>query len=459
MNRKHFNVSMYLIFALLFASAFTNFAHADFATAMQSYNEKHYAEAMAEFKRSAVLGHKPSQYNLGIMYLHGEGTEKNLIEAFAWFAIAAADNEAARASARDHVMSLLDEKNKDIAIDRMQSLFTEMKTEAAKIEPVMLSREKCTYSLKQVKFILPEYPRTMEVNGQQNIADVEFGVDKHGAARDFSVIYTTNHQFDKSIFSALRKWRFAPVTIDGRPVEVVSARIRMTFTFGGDLIEPEKIKQYANDLRRDAESNDLGKMFGAAYIADLVRELNIDKQDTNTWYYKAAQGGFAPAEYQIGKSLFLGDGCVQDTHKGLQWLTMAAEERSLDAQYFLGVSLLGSDKISEERTKAIEWLKKAASGHNEKAMMRLAWILATDKDEKVRDPARALALVKEVYQSYADILRSNETLAAAQAANGMFEEAVKSQTAALKEAKSISYPLDEVKSRLAAYQNEQLWLE
>ena len=71
----------------------------------------------------------------------------------------------------------------------------------------------------------------------------------------------------------------------------------------------------------------------------------------------------------------------------------------------------------------------------------------------------SLALINEVYKDYADKLRSDETLAAAQAANGKYDDAEKSQTAALKEAKSIRYPLDEVQARLTAYQNKQPWIE
>ena len=54
---------------------------ADYSSAMKNYKEKNYSEAMAECKRSAVLGHKLSQFNIGIMYLSDEGVDKNMVEA------------------------------------------------------------------------------------------------------------------------------------------------------------------------------------------------------------------------------------------------------------------------------------------------------------------------------------------------------------------------------------------
>lgn len=436
-----------------------NSAYADFAEAMTNYSDKNYGEAMTEFKRSAVLGHKQSQFNIGVMYYRGEGVDKDLIEAYAWLALSATDKDPERVRIRDLVMSKMEEAQKDKAIDRMASLSSELAAEAKTLEPVLLSQEECTYRLKRIKTELPSYPHFLKAEGAQNIADLDFNIDKYGAVRDYSIVYASNRAFDSYIFKALPKWRYTPLTSNGRPVEVVSTRLRMTFQLGDSVVDPKKTKKYADELRKEAESREPSKVFGAAYVAELVHELNIDKRDTNRWFYKAAQAGLTSAEYQIGKSLFLGDGCVQDTRKGLRWLTMAAEEKSPDSQYFLGISMLGSDKVAEDRPKAIEWLNKAANAHHEKAMMRLAWILATDKDDKVRDPARALSLVNEVYKNYGDKLRSFEVLAAAQAANGKYDDAVNSQKSALKEAKSIEYPLDDVQARLNTYQNKQPWLE
>ncbi len=439
--------------------SFPLYSHADFSAGIKDYNEKHYEEAMAEFKRSAVLGHKLSQFNIGIMYLRGEGTKQDLVESYAWLAVAASDKNPDRIQARDAVMSKMDEPQKNAAIDRMQQLFSEIKKEAEKLEPVIISEEQCKFHLKQVKRYTPQYPASMLNEGKQDSTDAEFTIDKFGFPRDYSLSVSLSKEFDTVIYDALKQWRYEPIIINGKPAEVAVAQVRFRFRIDGGQLDKKAVEKYTNELREKAKQGNPNDMYALAYLGDLVPELSVKKSESNQWYYQAAQAGYSKAQYEIGKSLFRGEGCEQDTHKGLYWLTMAAEERSTDAQYFLGISLLGSDKIQEDRPLAIEWLQKAASAKHEKAMMRLAWILATDKDEHVYDPVKSLALVNEVYKNYADKLRSNETLAAAQAANGLFNDAVKSQQTAIKEAKHIDYPLDDLQARLESYKNNQSWRE
>jgi TPR repeat protein len=84
-SKKIKQLSFFLSFFFLLLSSF---ARADFTVAMANYEAKKFPEAMEEFKRLASLGHKDSQMNLGVMYFRGEGLAKDLIEAYAWMALA-----------------------------------------------------------------------------------------------------------------------------------------------------------------------------------------------------------------------------------------------------------------------------------------------------------------------------------------------------------------------------------
>src|SRR5579862_4054036 len=59
-------------------------AHADFATALQDYNEGHYDSARAQFLALAELGDCPSQFNLGAMALKGQGTAQDRGSGVGW---------------------------------------------------------------------------------------------------------------------------------------------------------------------------------------------------------------------------------------------------------------------------------------------------------------------------------------------------------------------------------------
>ncbi len=456
-NRIHKKIKQLTCGIGLGLLALSPLSHADFSSAMVDYEAKKFPAAMEEFKRLASLGHKDSQFNLGVMHFRGEGLEINPVEAYAWLALSASDGDANRAHMRDVVAKRLDAKQKEQAFKRADELLVQMSDNAlkAKLMPVLLSDVDCKFNLKPKKMVTPQYPTAMQQQGLSGSVDVDYTVDKLGFVRDYSVIATTNAGFTQESFEALKKWRYEPTYISGQPVEVVVKQIRMNYRMNGVIWDKKKIKEYIDSLRAKAETGTTSDMYSFAYVTSLISELRVQRKESNEWFLKAAQAGLPRAQYEIGKSLFRGEGCEVDTQKAIEWLTLAAQDNSPDAQYFLGVSLLGSDQFQQNKKQAIEWLNHAVAGKNPKAAMRLSWILSTDDDDAYRDAKKSLALVTEVYENYPDKFRANENLAAAQAANGMFDEAIKSQKLAIKLAKKIDYPLDALNNRLMIYQQNQ----
>jgi len=64
-----------------------------FDEAMQAYTEKNYSKAGDLFLIEAKKGYAPAQYNLGNMYSMGQGKKGNLVEAYAWWSVAAANGQ------------------------------------------------------------------------------------------------------------------------------------------------------------------------------------------------------------------------------------------------------------------------------------------------------------------------------------------------------------------------------
>jgi hypothetical protein len=65
-----------------------------FALGVQAVKKGDYAHAMAMYKVAASWAYKPAEYNLGVMYLSGQGTAVDLPTAMAWMALAAERNDA-----------------------------------------------------------------------------------------------------------------------------------------------------------------------------------------------------------------------------------------------------------------------------------------------------------------------------------------------------------------------------
>lgn len=77
------------------------------------------------FKRGADYGVKDSQVNIGILYARGDGVDRNLVESYKWFAIAAKNGDNGAADMRDQVLNALPQtaaESAQISVDNWQAL-------------------------------------------------------------------------------------------------------------------------------------------------------------------------------------------------------------------------------------------------------------------------------------------------------------------------------------------------
>jgi len=74
-----------------------------FALGVQAVKKGDYEHAIAMYKVSASWAYKPAEYNLGVMYLNGQGAPVDLPRALAWMALAAERNDAQYVHARQLV--------------------------------------------------------------------------------------------------------------------------------------------------------------------------------------------------------------------------------------------------------------------------------------------------------------------------------------------------------------------
>ena len=76
MKRRLFRPAL-LIGSLLIAGAGLHIAHANvFESAVSAYENEEYAEAIESFREAAEDGNADAQFNLGLMYLKGEGVDE-----------------------------------------------------------------------------------------------------------------------------------------------------------------------------------------------------------------------------------------------------------------------------------------------------------------------------------------------------------------------------------------------
>jgi localization factor PodJL len=83
------------------------------------------------FRKAADRGIADSQYNLGILYARGIGTEQNLAESYKWFALAANQGDVDAGKKRDDVAVRLDPQSLVAARLAVQTFTAEAQPEDA----------------------------------------------------------------------------------------------------------------------------------------------------------------------------------------------------------------------------------------------------------------------------------------------------------------------------------------
>lgn len=101
-------------------------------TGMQRYADGNYKSAMKFFLLGARYADKLSQLSIGLMYLNGQGVQKDPVTAFAWIAIAAERKYPQFLATRDRIWEQLDAHQREQAKALIKKLYPEYGDATAK---------------------------------------------------------------------------------------------------------------------------------------------------------------------------------------------------------------------------------------------------------------------------------------------------------------------------------------
>jgi len=104
--------------------------------------------------------------------------------------------------------------------------------------------------------------------------------------------------------------------------------------------------------------------------------LDNDPAMAAGWFYRAAEQGYADAQFNLGLLYANGDGVAQDMEEAAELFMLAAEQGHVDAENNLGAMYYTGEGVARDEQKAIEWFEKAAAQGNEEAQANLDAIRA-----------------------------------------------------------------------------------
>lgn len=446
---------------LIFSLAFSFQSKADILSATLDYNTGKYQQAFDEFQRLSKLGHKDAIYNIGVMYLYGQGVSKNLIDAHSWFSLAADYGlDEARSAARLIEQELADKENAQLLEPRLNKLNQTFGFERYKntLLPVFNDKQyQLTANIPPLRIhkVDAKYPKEAYEKGIEGWVWLEFDVDASGAVKDVDIIDAfPNKTFNRAIYNAVRRWRYEPLMISGQAKSYSSRSLLYHFTtFKGKRYQAsfsQQKKSYQKKINQLIEGAEQGNALVQYYIANwlVADEHNATRLLRSHWQQPTAGSdlllasainGYPNSQYRLGSNLLRGEYTQADRQKGLNWLLNAAQSGFSYAQYRLGRELLDKQTLEYDADKAKRWLQNAAEQGHFRALRDLITIELAAKD--YINAALYLKLALKQDDDHPDLLLAQAKILQQKK---QYTQSNKKAAEALKQAKSRQWYLSDI---------------
>jgi hypothetical protein len=111
-----------------------------------------------------------------------------------------------------------------------------------------------------------------------------------------------------------------------------------------------------------------------------------------SWYRKAAERGYAPAQANMGILYDLGQGVAQDYRQALYWYAKAAEQGDIKAQNNLGFMYSEGKGVAQDRATGHMWFNIAGIRGNEDGRQNRDFVEKLMSADQVLDAQKRAAL-------------------------------------------------------------------
>jgi len=184
-------------------------------------------------------------------------------------------------------------------------------------------------------------------------------------------------------------------------------------------------------LEQAAEEGDAAALNRLGHLYLNGNGVARDPVTARELFERANDPPFPPAALMLGYLYETGLGVEADPTQARRHYEFAAARHHLDAQLRL-YRLLWQEESLAARREALQWLARAAERGPPGVMNDYAWLLATTPEPDLRDGGRALVYARAAVAE-APTAAFLDTLAAAHAEAGEFDEAVSVQQRAIEE--------------------------
>jgi TPR repeat protein len=126
------------------------------------------------------------------------------------------------------------------------------------------------------------------------------------------------------------------------------------------IISSVSFAEVPDDLLAKAQSGDPVALNAVGALYYNGDEVPQNYSEAFKWYKRAAEKGYAEAQYMLGLMYDNGEGVPQNYSETFKWYKRAAEQGHADAQYNLGLMYHNGKGVPQNYSEAFKWYKRAA---------------------------------------------------------------------------------------------------
>ena len=138
-------------------------------------------------------------------------------------------------------------------------------------------------------------------------------------------------------------------------VEAYPNEERLWFQLGWVFVRQEDYSKSIVWYRKAADRGYAAAQYGLAFAYANGEGVTKDLKRAVNWYRKSAEQGFAWGQSNLGRMYGLGRGVVQDKVQALKWMYLSSAQRIGDANRDKLIKEMTPDQIAQARQLANTW--------------------------------------------------------------------------------------------------------
>jgi TPR repeat protein len=304
-------------------------------------------------QKTAENGNKHAQYNLGLIYENGVGTEKDLEKAFHWYQ---------KAAENDHSIAMFNLANSyyfgNGTEKNLKKAFHWHRKAAENGHSIAMFNLAIFYengdgAEKNLKKAFYWYQKAAE----NNIKEAMFNLANS---------YYFGNGTEKNLEKAFYWYQKAAENSH------IKAMFNLALCYKNGNGTEKNLEKAFHWYQKAAENDIKKAMFNLAnsYYFGNGTEKNLKK--AFYWYQKAAENDIKEAMFNLANSYYFGNGTEKNLEKAFFWCQKAAENGHIKAMFNLAIIYENGDGTEKNLEKAFYWYQKAAKNDIKEAMFNLA---------------------------------------------------------------------------------------